>query len=117
MKDTLIPLSIAFAGEDGTILAILDMDPCEADPCEIYDPDVSYRSALEVNQGAFYGLGRRRGRPAHSAAVTTASASISSSQRGSRSAATTTVVFAGRTSENASPCALAKPSKAAASVR
>jgi uncharacterized membrane protein (UPF0127 family) len=53
MKDTLIPLSIAFAGEDGTILAILDMEPCEAEPCEIYDPDVAYTSALEVNQGAF----------------------------------------------------------------
>ena len=53
MKDTLIPLSIAFAGADGTILAILDMEPCESDPCEIYDPGVAYRSALEVNQGAF----------------------------------------------------------------
>ena len=53
MKDTLIPLSIAFADADGTILRILDMEPCEADPCEIYDPGVSYRSALEVNQGAF----------------------------------------------------------------
>jgi hypothetical protein len=49
--------------------------------------------------------------------VTTASASISTSQRGSRSAATTTVVFAGRISENASPWALAKPSKAFTSVR
>jgi uncharacterized membrane protein (UPF0127 family) len=53
MKNTLIPLSIAFAGEDGTILSILDMEPCEADPCEIYDPGVAYASALEVNQGAF----------------------------------------------------------------
>ena len=57
MKNTLIPLSIAFADEDGTILAILDMEPCEADPCEIYDPGVSYRSALEVNQGAFSSWG------------------------------------------------------------
>ncbi|HXV94972.1 MAG TPA: DUF192 domain-containing protein [Gaiellaceae bacterium] len=53
MKNTLIPLSIAFVDADGTILSILDMEPCEADPCEIYDPGVSYRSALEVNQGAF----------------------------------------------------------------
>lgn len=53
MKNTLIPLSIAFADADGTIVSILDMDPCEADPCEIYDPAVPYRSALEVNQGAF----------------------------------------------------------------
>jgi len=57
MKNTLIPLSIAFAGEDGTILAILDMEPCEADPCEIYEPGVSYQSALEVNQGAFSSWG------------------------------------------------------------
>ena len=42
MKDTLIPLSIAFAAADGTIVSILDMDPCEADPCEIYDPGVPY---------------------------------------------------------------------------
>jgi uncharacterized protein len=53
MKDTLIPLSIAFADAAGTIVSILDMDPCEADPCELYDPGVTYRSALEVNQGAF----------------------------------------------------------------
>jgi len=53
MKDTLIPLSIAFADADGTIVSILDMEPCAAEPCEIYDPGVSYRTALEVNQGAF----------------------------------------------------------------
>jgi uncharacterized membrane protein (UPF0127 family) len=53
MKDTPIPLSIAFLDESGTVLAILDMDPCEADPCPSYDPGVAYRSALEVNQGAF----------------------------------------------------------------
>ena len=53
MKNTLIPLSIAFADAGGTILRILDMQPCKADPCKIYDPGVVYRSALEVNQGAF----------------------------------------------------------------
>jgi uncharacterized protein len=53
MKNTLIPLSIAFVDAEGTIVSILDMEPCEADPCEIYNPGVSYRSALEVNQGAF----------------------------------------------------------------
>jgi uncharacterized membrane protein (UPF0127 family) len=53
MKDTLIPLSIAFADADGTILRILDMEPCTAEPCRIYDPGVAYRRALEVNQGAF----------------------------------------------------------------
>ena len=61
MKNTLIPLSIAFADANGTILRILDMEPCEADPCEIYDPGVFYRSALEVNQGAFDRLGVEEG--------------------------------------------------------
>jgi uncharacterized membrane protein (UPF0127 family) len=53
MKDTLIPLSIAFADGSGTIVRIFDMEPCEADPSDIYEPGVFYRSALEVNQGAF----------------------------------------------------------------
>lgn len=53
MKDTLIPLSIAFFDRSGAILAILDMDPCEADPCPSFNPGVSYRGALEVNQTAF----------------------------------------------------------------
>jgi uncharacterized membrane protein (UPF0127 family) len=29
------------------------MEPCDADPCPLYDPGVAYRGALEVNQGAF----------------------------------------------------------------
>jgi uncharacterized protein len=53
MKDTLIPLSIAFYAADGRILKILDMQPCKEDPCPIYDPGVAYRGALEVNEGAF----------------------------------------------------------------
>ncbi len=57
MKDTLIPLSIAFYGADGRILRILDMTPCREDPCDLYDPGVAYRGALEVNRGAFGRLG------------------------------------------------------------
>jgi uncharacterized membrane protein (UPF0127 family) len=53
MKDTRIPLSIAFYGADGGILRILDMQPCKRDPCPLYDPGVAYRGALEVNRGAF----------------------------------------------------------------
>jgi uncharacterized protein len=53
MKDTLIPLSIAFYDQDGRILRILDMEPCRQDPCPVYDPGVAYRGALEVNRGAF----------------------------------------------------------------
>jgi uncharacterized membrane protein (UPF0127 family) len=57
MKDTLIPLSIAFYAADGRIVKILDMEPCDADPCPLYDPGVAYRGALEVNQGAFESWG------------------------------------------------------------
>lgn len=61
MKDTLIPLSIAFFDVDGTIVRILDMEPCEEDPCEIYDPGVGFHGALEVNRGAFDGWGVQEG--------------------------------------------------------
>ena len=53
MENTRIPLSIAFFAADGTILRILDMVPCPGPPCPIYDPEVTYRGALEANVGAF----------------------------------------------------------------
>ena len=53
MKNTLIPLSIAFFNKDGEILRILDMEPCHKEPCKVYDPGVGYWGALEVNKGAF----------------------------------------------------------------
>ncbi len=61
MKNTLIPLSIAFFDARGEIVAILDMDPCEADPCPVYEPGAEYRGALEVNQGAFADWGVEEG--------------------------------------------------------
>jgi uncharacterized membrane protein (UPF0127 family) len=61
MKDTLIPLSIAFMDGNGRILRILDMEPCRADPCAVYDPGVTYASALEVNRGALGRAGVREG--------------------------------------------------------
>jgi hypothetical protein len=57
MKDTLIPLSIAFWGDDGRIIAILDMDPCTADPCPSYGPDEPFVGAVEVGQGALAARG------------------------------------------------------------
>lgn len=53
MKDTLIPLSIAFWGEDGRVVAMLDMEPCRADPCPRYAPGAPYVGAVEVNGGFF----------------------------------------------------------------
>jgi uncharacterized protein len=53
MKSTLIPLDIAFYDASGTILRIMQMKPCPADPCPVYAPGVQYRGALEVNAGSF----------------------------------------------------------------
>jgi uncharacterized membrane protein (UPF0127 family) len=53
MKDTLIPLSIAFWDGRGRIVAIMDMAPCRADPCPTYGPGVPYAGAVEVNEGFF----------------------------------------------------------------
>jgi uncharacterized protein len=53
MKNTLIPLSIAFLDSDGKILKILDMVPCKKDICPTYDPELFYHYALEVNLGWF----------------------------------------------------------------
>ena len=61
MKNTLIPLSIAFFDGRGRIVRILVMAPCRADPCPTYDPKVAYRGALEVNRGSFGRWGVRRG--------------------------------------------------------
>jgi uncharacterized membrane protein (UPF0127 family) len=61
MKNTLIPLSIAFFDGRGRILRIMVMAPCRADPCPTYDPKVAYKGALEVNRGSFGRWGARRG--------------------------------------------------------
>ena len=53
MKDTLIPLSIAFWNTQGRILEILDMQPCATDSCPLYTPREPYVGAVEVNQGYF----------------------------------------------------------------
>ncbi len=57
MKDTLIPLSIAFmkrtTGQTYRVVRIFEMTPCKADPCHIYDPKAAYDVALEVNTGWF----------------------------------------------------------------
>lgn len=50
MKDTHIPLSIAFARADGTIVRIADMEPRSERPVSSPSP---VRYALEVNRGWF----------------------------------------------------------------
>ena len=53
MKDTLIPLSIAFVGTDGRIATIAEMTPCRADPCPMYAADAPFVLAIEANRGFF----------------------------------------------------------------
>lgn len=53
MKDTPLPLDIAFFRSDGTLVDLLSMDPCVAEPCERYQPSGPYRYALEAPTGAF----------------------------------------------------------------
>jgi uncharacterized membrane protein (UPF0127 family) len=61
MKDTPIPLSIAFWDARDRIVAILDLPPCQADPCPTYDPQVPFIGAVEANQGFFSERGVRLG--------------------------------------------------------
>lgn len=59
MKDTLIPLSIAYMRRTSNrryqVVAILDMEPCPAATavCPDYPPGALYDAALEVNKGWF----------------------------------------------------------------
>lgn len=53
MKDTLIPLDIAFWTAGGKITDILHMTPCRSDPCRLYVPTRPYVGALEANKGFF----------------------------------------------------------------
>ncbi|MGH2758152.1 MAG: DUF192 domain-containing protein [Actinomycetota bacterium] len=57
MKNTLIPLSIAYMswGGDSTfeVLSIVDMEPCRVEDCPNYPAGVAFDAALEVNQGWF----------------------------------------------------------------
>ncbi len=53
MKDTPLPLAIAFVGADGHILAIREMTPCAAEPCATYASPGPYMWAVEANSGWF----------------------------------------------------------------
>jgi uncharacterized protein len=51
MKDTLIPLDIAFWDGRGRVVTTFTMAPCKADPCHQYDPAAFYVGAVEINAG------------------------------------------------------------------
>ena len=53
MKDTPLPLSIAFWDADGKVIALFDMQPCTTEPCPTYGPDEPFIGAVEANLGWF----------------------------------------------------------------
>lgn len=67
MKDTVIPLTVAWFGADGGYLVSVDMKPCPTTEsiCPTYGPGVSYELALEVPQGRLGSLGIGPGSVVH----------------------------------------------------
>jgi uncharacterized membrane protein (UPF0127 family) len=61
MKNTLVPLSIAFIAADGRVVSVAEMTPCTADPCSSYPPAGPYRYAVELPGGAFAAAGVGKG--------------------------------------------------------
>jgi uncharacterized membrane protein (UPF0127 family) len=59
MRDTALPLSIAYLDSDGTVVSTADMDPCldQGDNCPSYPPTASYADTVEVPQGALEAFG------------------------------------------------------------
>jgi uncharacterized protein len=58
MRNTLIPLHIAFFTDSGDLVDVLEMSPCDQEPCPSYRPRGSYRYAVEVPLGQFDDLDR-----------------------------------------------------------
>ena len=61
MKDTLIPLDIAFWDSKGRIVATSTMTPCRADSCPVYQPATTYVSSVEMNAGLLAAKGIKTG--------------------------------------------------------
>jgi uncharacterized protein len=53
MKDTVIPLSVAFVDANDRVVSIADMQPCADDPCPTYAASGPYELAVEANLGWF----------------------------------------------------------------
>jgi uncharacterized membrane protein (UPF0127 family) len=57
MKNTPLPLSIAFFGPSGSYLDAFDMEPCTAAPCRTYPTPDDFVVAIETVQGGLADLG------------------------------------------------------------
>ncbi len=63
MRDTPLPLSIAYLDAEGATVDVADMEPCldRGSACPTYPPDGPYRMALEVPRGGLDDLGLASG--------------------------------------------------------
>jgi len=61
MKDTPIPLSIAFVGADDRIVTIAEMTPCRSEPCPTYAASAPFVLAIEANRGYYAEAGISEG--------------------------------------------------------
>lgn len=61
MKNTVMPLSIAFYAPDGGFVDSFDMGPCTSDPCPRYPTPTDFLVAIEVPQGELDALGLTTG--------------------------------------------------------
>jgi len=57
MRNTLLPLSIAFFGVDGAFLDAFDMTPCTVEVCDSYPTPEDVAIAIEVPQGTLAEFG------------------------------------------------------------
>ena len=56
MRDVPVPLDIAFIGADGTVLAVLTMPSCDAEPCPTYRAPAPFLWAIEAPVGGLAGI-------------------------------------------------------------
>jgi uncharacterized protein len=61
MKDTLIPLDIAFVDAHGGVVDVQQMVPCTADPCTVYYAAQPYELAVETASGVLTHAGVNAG--------------------------------------------------------
>ncbi len=57
MKNTVLPLSIAFFDPAGSFMEAFDMEPCERDPCFRYATPSGFSVAVETAQGDLAAIG------------------------------------------------------------
>jgi uncharacterized membrane protein (UPF0127 family) len=57
MKNTLIPLDVAFFDASGVIFDIVTLQPCLTATCPVYQTKAIYAGALEMNAGFFSSVG------------------------------------------------------------